>query len=53
MNRKEQIASLEAEIAQKNQTLNQLKEADEKENQDIDPTQEDVDGFVDGFFNKI
>ena len=46
MNRKEQIANLEKEIEQKTQTLNQLKEAEDQEQQE-NPDQGVIDEFVD------
>jgi hypothetical protein len=45
-NRKEQIANLEREIEQKTQTLNQLKEAEENEEQE-NPDQDIINEFVD------
>lgn len=44
-NRKEQIENLEAEIAQKQQTLNQLKEAEDQEQQK-NPDQDIIDEYV-------
>ena len=56
MNRKEQIANLEREIEQKTQTLNQLQEAEEREESDTseDLSPEDkkaVDDFISNIFN--
>ncbi|MNE73917.1 hypothetical protein D3C80_1699550 [compost metagenome] len=55
-NRKEQIADLEREIAQKNQTLNQLKEAelseDLEENKPKELTPEEKES-VEDFINSI
>lgn len=47
-NRKEQIANLESEIEQKQQTLNQLREAEEREgpNQSDDLTPEDIEDIL-------
>jgi len=52
MNRKEQIENLENEIAQKQQTLNELRETeDTQEQDDIDITQGDIDDFISNVFN--
>ena len=52
MNRKEQIENLEAEIAQKQQTLNELRAVDDnQEQEDIDVNQKDIDNFINDIFN--
>ncbi|SHF89553.1 hypothetical protein SAMN05443549_101738 [Flavobacterium fluvii] len=52
MNRKEQIENLEAEIAQKQQTLSELRDAENNQDQDdIDITQGDIDDFISNVFN--
>ncbi|QIH39738.1 hypothetical protein G7A72_13365 [Flavobacterium sp. Sr18] len=46
MNRKQQIANLESEIEQKKQTINDLRKAEDQEQQEH-PDQDVVNEFVD------
>lgn len=50
-NRKERIENLEKEISQKQQSLNELKAAELRNDPDDDYTQEDIDQIVNDIFN--